>query len=75
MGLAVAQENVLRLKIAVHQDARETGQPFRRFPWSAGESGQLAQSSVEGQTKTTAEAILKEIMLLPKIKCRVELRR
>ena len=73
IGLAVAQEDVLRLKIAMHQNSRQTRETFRDFAQDRqrGEGSELYVVDLEMAAKT----VLEKIILFPKIERGVELGR
>src|ERR1043166_6669299 len=73
VSLAVANDDVLRLKIAMDQHARESRQRFGDFAqrWQCGERGQLCLVDLE----IAAEAVFEEITLLPAIECGVKFTR
>src|SRR5438477_9417106 len=70
IGLAIAQEDVLRLKIAMHQNSRQIGETFRNLAQDGqcGERRELNAVNLE----MAAQTILEKIILFPKIKRSVE---
>src|SRR5438067_5925816 len=73
IGVSGSGNDVLGLKITVHQHPRQLSQP-RRDVFKSGQRGELVQSAFV-EPKNPAETIFKKIILLPSIKRGVKLRR
>src|SRR6266581_6839209 len=73
MSLPVSHDNVLRLKIAMHQNARQPIEMLRDLVQRRQRSERSKLYAVDG--KIAAETVFEKVILFPNVKLCVELRR